>query len=204
MDEDEFWELIERSRSATGDPWARLRWLQGQLAQRPESEIVDFQVWIDHLRRRADTWHMWNAAYLVCDGLCSGDGFWYFQVWLIGLGRHAFGRALADPDNLASHPEVLRLVGRPVDDWSNDEWPEWESLAYVASDAYEQRTGDGDRDGKAFYDAMEARGHHSPTDPAPTGEAWDFDDPAEAARRLPQLSRLFQLTDRAVQEQRGR
>jgi len=200
MDVDGFWELIERSRQAASDPQARLRWLERQLAQQPASEIVDFQIWIDNLRRRADTWHMWNAAYLICDGLCSGDGFWYFQVWLIGLGRQAFEQAVADPDNLASHPEVLRLVGRPVDAWSNDEWPEWESLSYVAWEAYEQVTGEEE----GLYDAMEARGHHSPTDPNPTGEDWEVEDPAEAARRLPRLSRLFPLTDRAIRDQRGR
>lgn len=61
---------------------------------------------------------MWGAAYLMCDSLCSGDGFWYFQAWLIGLGREAFELAVADPDNLAGLPEVVRLAGRPVDEWS--------------------------------------------------------------------------------------
>jgi len=103
----------------------------------PQAEIVDFQVWLDRVWRRADTWDMWGAAYLLCDSLCSGDGFWYFQVWLIGLGRDAFQRAVANPDNLASLPEVLRLAGRPVDDWSHDDWPDWESLSYVAWEAYE-------------------------------------------------------------------
>lgn len=120
MDVDGFWELIERSRQETSDPQARLRWLE-RLAQQPAAELVDFQVWLDRVRRRADTWPMWGAAYLICDSLCSGDGFWYFQVWLIGLGRQAFELAVADPDNLASLPEVLRLAGRPMDAWSNDE-----------------------------------------------------------------------------------
>jgi hypothetical protein len=84
---------------------------------------------------------MWGAAYLICDGLCSGDGFWYFLVWLIGLGREAFELAVADPDNLASVPEVVGLVGRPVDAWQDDEWPRLESLGYVAWEAYQQVTG---------------------------------------------------------------
>lgn len=78
---------------------------------------------------------MWGAAYLIKDGVCSSDGFWYFQVWLIGLGREAFERAVANPDNLASVSEVLRLAGRPADDWSLDEWPNWELLDSVASNA---------------------------------------------------------------------
>jgi hypothetical protein len=200
MDVAAFWELIERSRQEASDPQARLGWLQRQLAQQPTAEIVDFQIWLDRVRRRADTWDMWGAAYLICDSLCSGDGFWYFQVWLIGLGHDAFERAVANPDNLASLPEVIRLAGRPVDDWSHDDWPDWESLSYVAWEAYEQLTGEEE----GLSDAMEAQGHHSPSDPDPTGERWDFEDPAEAAQRLPRLSWMFPLTDRATRDQRGR
>lgn len=76
-----------------------------------------------------------GRGYLIKDGVCSSDGFWYFQVWLIGLGREAFERAVANPDNLASVSEVLRLAGRPADDWSLDEWPNWELLDSVASNA---------------------------------------------------------------------
>jgi hypothetical protein len=200
MDVDGFWELIERSRQEASHPHARLGWLQRQLAQQPTAEIVDFQVWLDRVRRRADTWNMWGAAYLICDSLCSGDGFWYFQVWLVGLGRDAFERVVADPDNLASLPEVVGLAGRPVDDWSHDEWPDWESLSYVAWEAYERVTGEEE----GLSDAMEAQGHHSPSDPDPTGERWDFEAPAEAAQRLPRLSWMFPLTDRATRDQRGR
>jgi hypothetical protein len=189
MDVDAFWSLIERSRQEAGDPDARLEWLQRQLARQPAAEIVDFQVWLDRARRRADTWDMWGAAYLLCDSLCSGDGFFYFQVWLIGLGRDAFEQAVADPDNLAGLPEVVRLAGRPVDDRSRGEWPDWEALGGVAWAAYEQVTGEEE----GIHAAMEARGHHSPHDPDPAGEPWDFEDAAEAARRLPRLSWMSPL-----------
>jgi hypothetical protein len=55
MDVAAFWELIKRSRQESSDPPARLGWLQRQLAQQPTTEIVDFQVWLDRVRRRADT-----------------------------------------------------------------------------------------------------------------------------------------------------
>jgi hypothetical protein len=191
MDLDAFWELIERSRQETSNPAARLQWLQEQLVRQPTVEIVDFQIWIDRLRRRVDTWLMWGAAYLIKDGVCSSDGFWYFQVWLIGLGREAFERAVANPDSV---PEVLRLAGRPADDWSLDEWPNWELLDSVASNAYEQLTGEAE----GIYHAMEAQGHHGANLPHPADEPWDFDDPAETAQRLPRLSRLFPLSDTAI------
>jgi hypothetical protein len=113
MDVDAFWELIKRSRQEASDPHAQLGWLQRQLAQQPTAEIVDFQIWLDRVRRRADTWDMWGAAYLICDSLCSGDGFWYFQVWLIGLGRDAFERAVATPTTSPAFPRCSDWLGGP-------------------------------------------------------------------------------------------
>jgi hypothetical protein len=104
MDVEGFWALIERSQRAAGDPEARLQWLERQLAAAPAAEIVDFQVWLGRMRRPADTWTMWGAAYLICDGLCSADGFWYFQAWLIGQGREAFELAVADPTTWPASP----------------------------------------------------------------------------------------------------
>lgn len=84
---------------------------------------------------------MWGAAHLICDGLCSDDGFWYFQCWLIGLGRETFERVAADPDALAGLPLVHDLVSRGPNSWADDEWPDWESLDFVAGAAYERVTG---------------------------------------------------------------
>ena len=198
MELDGFWELIERSQEATSDQQARLQWLEVELARRPPAEIIDFYLWLDRTRRRADTWQMWGAAYLICDGLCSDDGFWYFQLWLVGLGREAFELAVEDPDNLAGVAEVVRLAGRPTDAWQPDEWPDWESLDYVAVEAYEQVTG------SDIHDAAVVRDHDWRSSPRPSDARWDFEDPVEAARRLPRLSWMFPLTDRATRDQRGR
>ncbi|MGV9386344.1 DUF4240 domain-containing protein [Nonomuraea sp. NPDC003707] len=74
-------------------------------------------------------------------GWCSDDSFWYFQPWLIGLGHDAFEQVAASPDSLADLPQVRRLAGRPSSDWSDDEWPEWDLLNYIALKAYERATG---------------------------------------------------------------
>ena len=199
MDSDGFWELIERSRQATSDQLARLQWLQEQLTRQPTAEIVDFQVWVDHLELRAYSWPLWGAAHLICDGLCSDDGFLYFRLWLIGLGREAFELAMAHPDNLASLPEVVALMGRPMEAWDHDEWPDWQGLYSVAWAAYEQVT-----EGQDLYDAIEARSDDRPLGPLPAGEGWNFDDSAENELRLPRLSWMFPLTDLATRDQRGR
>jgi Protein of unknown function (DUF4240) len=199
MDSDGFWELIERSRQETSDQLARLQWLQEQLARQPTAEIVDFQVWVDRLELRAYNWPLWGAAHLICDGLCSDDGFFYFRLWLIGLGREAFELAMAHPDNLAGLPEVVALMGRPMETWDRDEWPDWQGLHSVAWAAYEQVT-----EGQDLYDAIEAGSDDRPLGPLPAGEGWNFDDAAEAELRLPRLSWMFPLTDQATRDQRGR
>ncbi|MEU5867380.1 DUF4240 domain-containing protein [Nonomuraea sp. NPDC047529] len=188
MDVDEFWLFLQRSREVTSDPDERLRWLGVHLARSPLSRIVDFQILLNQIRRRSDTYDMWEAANLIFGGDCSTDGFWYFQAWLIGLGRDTFDLVVTDPDNLADVPEVRRLAGRSMREWTG-EWPEWEALSYVAAGAYEEATGEQE----GVYDAMARRGHRDQSDPHPTGLSWSSRNPTEAVRRLPRLSRIFSL-----------
>jgi hypothetical protein len=132
MDIDEFWFFLERSARETASPERRLRWLEDRLSRVSRADIVDFQANLDTARRPVDTYAMWGTAYQIMDGLCSGDGFWYFQPWLIGQGREWYEHAVRDPDNLADIPWVRALAGRRSREWSDAEWPEWEALAYVA------------------------------------------------------------------------
>ncbi|MEO3827700.1 DUF4240 domain-containing protein [Actinomadura sp. B10D3] len=185
---EEFWNLIEQSGRDTPDQRSRTAWLEARLTERRPAEIADFQVFLDRARERIDTHDMWVAADQIFGGACSSDSFWYFQVWLIGLGRQAFEHAAADPDNLADLPQVTRLAGRPMRDWSEeDEWPWWEELGYVARHAFDQVTGKDE----GIYDTLRFRGHHSRSAPEPTGKRWDSTDPAELSKRLPRLSRLL-------------
>ncbi|MBE3016217.1 hypothetical protein IL992_44790 [Microbispora sp. NEAU-D428] len=75
--------------------------------------------------------------------------------------------------------------------WSDEEYPGFELLAYVALDAYEQVTGETlDR----LHTAVEARGFRSrfPLLAAEFGEQdWDIADEGEVARRLPRLARYL-------------
>jgi hypothetical protein len=187
MDIDEFWLLLERSAREQVDPRHRIRWLEHRLGHVSLTGIVDFQVHLDALRRPIDTYAMWGAASQIMDGLCSDDGFWYFQTWLIGQGQHWYQLAARNPDNLADVPAVRRLSGRPLSQWSDAEWPEWEALDYVARSAHDQVTGQED----SIYDALDAGGHLSRSSPAPADPVWDFDNLTEVQRRLPRLASLF-------------
>ncbi|WP_439677298.1 DUF4240 domain-containing protein [Embleya sp. MST-111070] len=181
---DDVWNLIEEARRTGADPNERLRVLCDRLSGLPLPEIVGFQVGLDEVRRPLDTWMSWAAAARIMGGFCSDDGFWYFQPWVIGLGRDAYERVVADPDALADLPEVRCLAGRPFESWSDAEWPQWEELAYVAAEAYEARTGLED----GLENALDALDIDLPADPSPPDDG--LTDTARA-RLLPKLHALF-------------
>ncbi|WP_170156209.1 DUF4240 domain-containing protein [Umezawaea tangerina] len=183
MDETTFWTLVEQDGDA--DPDERLDRLTTRLASLPPPDITDFQVLLDHIRGRADTWDHWAAAHLVLGG-CSDDGFFYFLAWLVGLGRARFGGIAEDPDALADHPRVRHLATLDPDAWGTDV-PGWEALDYVAREAYIRATGEYD----GLDTALAARGHAPMVAPDPDGTPWDPDDADELLRRLPRLSALF-------------
>ncbi|MEV4625195.1 DUF4240 domain-containing protein [Micromonospora sp. NPDC049523] len=200
MDIDGFWDLIERSAVPAGSPDDRLEWLTDRLAELPVAEIMDFPVRLDELRRRADTHLLWGAAYRICAGHCSDDGFHYFQAWLVGLGRDVFERVVRDPDELAEVPAVRRLAGRALRDWDDDEWPDWEGLDYVADTAYERVT-----DGSEELDeVLERDGFDVQLTPDPSDARWDVADPEEVAARFPRLARMFPLTPEEEHRPAGR
>lgn len=122
MEHERFWRMIDEAR-ATGDTAAALeRALVGVAA----SEILGFDAWLWAYRcalRRED---LWAAAYMVRGG-CSDDGFDYFRGWLIAQGEVAVLRLVRDPEVLAE-----------LDDGSMQS----EALLYVASKAYETKTGE--------------------------------------------------------------
>lgn len=182
MDLNAFWALVERSSVETADQDERLEWLTASLAALPAAEVVDFALRLDEVRHQADTWAHWHAAELICGGQCSDDEFFYFQAWLIGLGRSVFESVASTPDALADVPHVRYLASLGgVHAWAENEWPDWEGLDYVAGEAF---------DGE-LAEVLAARGVEPLVSPDPPGAAWDFADPAESAARIPRLGALF-------------
>ncbi|MGW2161901.1 DUF4240 domain-containing protein [Nonomuraea sp. NPDC001699] len=196
MDIDEFWHLIEESAGETAAKKARLQWLHERLVRRSAEDIIDFASWMEVARRKVDTWLMWGAMRALF-GSGSDDGFWYFQIWLVGLGRESFERVAHEPDTLVDVPAVQRLVAmrRNQERWTDDDWPEFEELGYVAHRAWDQATGQ-ERDELA--EALRSRGYELFAFPNPTDEAWELDNRKESARRLPRVHRyLGELYGRA-------
>ncbi|MCP2273622.1 Protein of unknown function (DUF4240) [Actinokineospora diospyrosa] len=181
MTDDAFWQLISRTTEQAGDRDEQSEWLAEELTRLPVAEVVDFARRLAEVRRRADTWTMWAAAHLIEEG-CSGDGFCYFQLWLLTLGREVFDRAVADPDSLAEVPGVRGLAARPMREWSDQDWPEWESLDFAAHEAHQEVTG---RE-LAVPVAREGRAADA---------EWDIEDEEQVRARLPRLWALFSARD---------
>jgi Protein of unknown function (DUF4240) len=179
--------LIHLSSAAASSHRERAEWLTGQLARLPASPIIEFELHLTAQRKRVDTRLMWGAAWNIMQGWCSGDSFFYFQPWLVGLGRDAFEQVADNPDSLADVPQVRRLAGRPSSDWSDDEWPEWELLNYVALRAYRRATGEED----GLDNALAAQGLRRICDAAPKDDEWNFDDPDQRNAKLPRLTALL-------------
>ncbi|MEU0121029.1 DUF4240 domain-containing protein [Streptomyces albidoflavus] len=187
MDNETFWDVIERSREHAQRPDDWLSWLRGQPAGLPVPAILQFQTCLDRVLVPAFTWDLWAAADRI-SGWCSDDSFFSFRLWLVGQGRGTFERVARDPDALADVPEVQRLAGRPPRAWSGEEWPAWEQLDYVAGSAFQDVTGKTDDD---FHDALYALCVEDLEPGEPVGEQWDARRDEEAARRLPHLSKAF-------------
>jgi hypothetical protein len=186
MDARGFWKLVDHAREQAVDLDERRAWLSGRLALLPAGEIADFAVRLDEQRRRVDTWAHWQAATLICHGLCGMDSFFYFQAWLIGQGREVFEAVVRSPDALAEVPRVRRLASLgPVDGWADADWPDWEALYRVADAAFEA-VFSGELD-----ELLESRGQTRASDVSPGGEEVKMEDPADIARRIPRLWALF-------------
>jgi Protein of unknown function (DUF4240) len=190
---DTFWRLVEDSLRHSPGRGGREAFLRDRLASFAPADIVQFQVYLDKACQRAYTWDLLGAAVRIFGGWCSDDGFEYFRLWLVGRGRDGFERAVAQSDALAGFPEIQCLVGRHCRTWNSDEeWPEWESLNYLAAEAYGRATGD-DECAEGFYDAVKAQLSGEVFARHPAGERWDAHDETAAVLKVPTLARMFGL-----------
>jgi hypothetical protein len=142
MDPRQFWQLIEKSKSASeGDCDRQADALTLVLLELPATEIMAFNRLFDQYADQAYRNDLWAAAYIIQGG-CSDDGFENFRRWLIGQGEAVYTAALRDPEGLFSvvtahlgDAAFLRFEGAPFLRF------ECEQLGYVADQAYERKTG---------------------------------------------------------------
>jgi hypothetical protein len=129
MPADRFWQVIDRTTKYQGDQDAQMEALRMELRKLSVAEIEAFERAFQHQQRRAYSWDLWGAAY-VMNGGASDDGFEYFQRWLVSRGRKVFEAAIADPESLAD---------LPTSDSPEDH--EFEAFAAVAGEVWAEKTG---------------------------------------------------------------
>lgn len=129
MERELFWKLMDDTRAAAGgDPFEQSQGLIAALAELTPEAIVEFDELAHTLQDEAYTAALWEACYVIEPG-CNDDGFIAWRQWLIGQGREAFERAVAEPDTLADLVDADQAEG-------------FELLLGVADEAYEQVTGE--------------------------------------------------------------
>jgi hypothetical protein len=129
MNEHQFWELIEAGKRAHGDSGEFLDLVAGSVKGFGADGAKQFDEHIAQCMKRAYSWRLWGAAYIMCGG-CSDDGFEYWRQWLIGQGRAIWSAAIADPESLAD--AELRFG-------EDDGW-QLEGLSYIAPEVYAELT----------------------------------------------------------------
>jgi hypothetical protein len=129
MNEDRFWEIVEKARGTSLTPEEHAQRLVAQLVTTPPDEIRDFDRIVGTLLARGNRGELRVAANLINDGP-SDEEFLFFLGWLILRGREKFEAALKHADSIAEWIDTT-----DVDNY------ECEDLLYAAANAYETATG---------------------------------------------------------------
>jgi hypothetical protein len=126
---DWFWKIIDRTKPGKADQDEQLALLHSELEKLSPHELEVFGANMDRILTDSYSWDLWGAAYVIMGG-ASDDSFEYFRVWMISQGQQFFETAKADPDKLADRiPQGY------------DEAPDFELLAYAASEVWAEKTG---------------------------------------------------------------
>lgn len=129
MTTEQFWKIVDKvHRASMGNMDAKCDLLRKELRKLPAKEIVSFENEFADLQAKAYTWELWAAAYITGGG-CSDDMFSDFRATLISMGREVFERVVASPAAL-------------TDTELDADNAFYEGYQYVASDVYEDITGE--------------------------------------------------------------
>lgn len=173
MTEALFWELLETAKKKGEDLEEQHEWLGNHLSKRSVMDIVMFDYFFNQAYYKSYTSKLWAAAYIVMGG-CSDDSFDYFRAWLLYLGKDSYEAILTNPEKLIPHLKELEEEG---------DVPEFEDLLYVASIAYEEKTGFDDEQYYNLYKKLSGDNYVQPT----MEFDWDEDDEEGLREKFPLL-----------------
>jgi len=174
LDENLFWNIIERSIAGTGNQEDQEELLIEEISKLSLKEMVGFRLRTDELLYKSYNSEMWCASYIM-NGGSSDDGFEYFRNWVISRGRDVYYNAQKNPDSLISE------VDEGLDFY------EFESFWYVALEAF-QRTTDED-----LYDYIDNENFRMNEGNYPSMEFnWSEEDRETMRAICPQLFARFE------------
>src|ERR1044072_8499241 len=102
MDENLYWEIVNASAKYSPESVKQLRYVVNDLKARPHDDIVGFMLRTHQLQQDLYTSDMWCACCLMNRGDCMEDGFEYFRLWIVSVGKDTYYNAKANPDSLAA------------------------------------------------------------------------------------------------------
>ncbi|GLB59592.1 DUF4240 domain-containing protein [Cytobacillus sp. NCCP-133] len=173
MTEALFWELLMTAKKKGENPEEQLEWLINNLSKRPLKDIVMFDYWLNQNYNKSYLSSLWAAAYIIMGG-CSDDCFDYFRAWLLYQGNKVYESSLNDPETLIPSLGCLE---------EERDIPQFEDLLYVASMAYEEKTGYDEEHYDHLYEKLSGDVYVQPD----IKLDWDADDEEGLKRMYPKL-----------------
>lgn len=165
MERKTFWEIIEKSLLVASEQQENE--IQKLLLAFSLDDIVQFEIILRELINELDDYKVMGILKIM-DGYVSDDSYIYFRCWLIGSGKKIFDIALESPDDIAAFVD-------------QSTFPDFESLLYVADEAYLQKSGVAEDDENLPRDVAYSKGLDYDHGAPPTkGTDWEEED-------LPQL-----------------
>jgi hypothetical protein len=155
MEANEFWTLIDRSRSQAGaehDPTAQADALTTLLTGRSSEDLQAFDRHYREQLAATYRWDIWGVGYILAGGMCSAS-FESYRDWIISRGCAVLTAALADAESLVDVPGA-------------DREPEAEPLRHAATRAHRATHG------SCLPPTLPPHNHTT----TPAGEPWDEDD----------------------------
>ncbi len=178
MDEDRFWELIEKTLTTAvkhSDDVGKQQQMQCEaLAQALKKlswqENLEFANRFTQVHAQLYRQDLWCAAYIMRGG-CSNDGFIDFRRWVISKGRAIYEQALIDPDSLID-------ISHPDPDYDYYAFEDFGS--YIVAEVFQELTG------QKIYPY---RGESHPERRLEL--AWDYNDNESMAAICPKLAAKY-------------
>ncbi len=141
MNEQIFWELIDKSKNAAPTHFeTQCVTLTELLIPYDERDIIEFEHILRAQIERANTWPIMAASFVVCSFI-SDDTYEDFRAWIVGQGKENFDKILRDCNEITN----LTTPGKAKDLGG-------EFMLFVAVNAYLEKLNQDDEE--AFYELI--------------------------------------------------